>query len=250
MSFLVLLVTLLMPKGEVIGVCLQVIAGLIFLVDQVWERILGDGFPQKLKTALDQPSFQHRAPLLIIPIIVPLLLVGYFRFGTSPRPWYEGLFSIAAATTFACFFYLATFTTVESLLRKIKTKVLKKTETNNTEHSVGTNITLLILALIGLTAFMLVLFFVSRLLINSVVPASARYAIISVILASGGFFLYIMLLSIMYFGLLLLLKSLNWLRRIRVGLNDPDKNFIRHMAWVFLLACWVWGGVLIAISLW
>ena len=126
MSFLVLLVTLLMPKGEVIGVCLQVIAGLIFLVDQVWERILGDGFPQKLKTALDQPSFQHRAPLLIIPIIVPLLLVGYFRFGTSPRPWYEGLFSIAAATTFACFLLSGDLHDGGIVITKNKNKSIEK----------------------------------------------------------------------------------------------------------------------------
>ena len=106
MLFVFMLVALLIPRSEIIGIVLQVLAGLIFLVYQFREKILEKKLIEKLTKALNNIAFQSNLPLLVIPFIVPLALVLYFRFSSTDIPWVQALISITVATSFSCFFYL------------------------------------------------------------------------------------------------------------------------------------------------
>lgn len=248
--FVIILGTLFMPRSGIIGVFLQVFAGLIFLLHQFREKILESNLMGKLTKALDSPAFHSRLPLLAIPFIVPLFLVVYFRFSSTDMPWFSALTSIALATTFSCFVYLfAVVNTerwVQRLVKWIRQKRGKAVDETSPNYLI-TNLALLILSLLFLV------------LIFSIVPIPVLFsnssiltiASLGLIMAGLAFLGCIFFLSFLYFGLLLLLKVGTALKkRVRLNLSDADRASATHSFWALLLASWLWGGILLAINMW
>lgn len=248
--FVIILATLIMPRSEIIGIFLQVFAGLIFLLYQFREKILESDLIGKLAKALDSPTFHSRLPLLAIPFIVPLFLVVYFRFSSTDMPWFSALTSIAFATAFSCFVYLFavanTVRWVQRLVKWIRQKRGKAVDKTSPNYLI-TNLVLFILSLLFLV------------LIFTIVPIPALFsnssiltiASLGLIMAGLTFLGCILLLSLLYFGLLLLLKvGMALKKRVRLNLSDAERASAMHSFWALLLASWLWGGILLAISMW
>lgn len=87
-----------MPRSGIIGVFLQLFAGLIFLIYRFRQRTLESNLMGELTKAFDSPTFHSRLPLLAIPFIVPLFLVVYFRLSSTDIPWSVALLSDVHAT--------------------------------------------------------------------------------------------------------------------------------------------------------
>jgi len=247
--FITVPVTLLMPRSGLIGIILQIVAGLIFLLQQFWEKILKMNPTEKLTKVLNSKDFQSRMPLLAIIFVVPLLLVFYFRFTRSTDiPLGEALISIIGATLVACTSYL--FAVVNSerwvhrLVQWIRQKLGKVVEETSPNYPI-TNLVLLILSLVFFALIILIVP-ISGLFSSHSVLAIALSSFILVLLM---FLSCIFVLSLLYFSLLMLLKAGIALQRRYSNLSDVNRDFARQLFWALLLASWLWGGILIAINM-
>ena len=248
--FVIILVTLLMPRSGIIGISLQVFAGLIFLLHQFREKILESDLMGKLTKALDSPAFHSRLPLLAIPFIVPLFLVVYFRFSSTDMPWFIALISIVFATAFSCFVYLFavanTERRVQRLVKWIRQKRGKAVDKTSSQYLI-TNLVLFILSLL-FSVLLFILVPIPALFSNSSILTIAS---LGLIMAGLTFLGCILLLSLLYFGLLLLLKvGMALKKRVRLNLSDVERASAMHSFWALLIASWLWGGILIAINMW
>jgi hypothetical protein len=248
--FVILFGTLIMPRSAIIGVFLQLFAGLIFLLYQLRERILQSNLVGQLIKALDSPAFHSRLSLLAIPFIIPLFLVLYFRFTSTDIPWFSALFSIAFATAFSCVIYFFAVVNTARWIQRLVTWIRQKRRKVVGEISPNYLITNLVLLVLSAIFGVLILLEVpiQALLSGSSIITIASF---SLIMAGLAFFGCILLLSLLYFSLIGLLKAGTALKkRMSLNLSDADRASAMHAFWALLLASWLWGGILLIINMW
>ncbi len=233
-----------MPRNGIIGICLQTLAGLIFIVDQIWEKVIERDVLKKLKALLDEPSFQQKIPILAIPIISPFLLIMYFKFGTNSK-WYDAFFSISMAVAVSSGIYFIFINAVSRLLKRIKNMKSSLAKRANSNPFLWSNLILLIVSFIVLIGALLLLYPLSQVLAGPSILVALPSALYLTLLM---FISYGFLLSLMYFILYGFLKLGIVLRRIRLGISEYDKVFSRRLIWLFLILFWIWGGVLLIIN--
>ena len=103
--------------------------------------------------------------------------------------------------------------------------------------------------------FILSLLFLMLILWRVLIPVSfsngsiLSIALFALVMAIVMFLGYIFFLSLLYFVLFIVLKSAIALSRVRLNLSDTDKARTQQLFWAFLLASWLWGGILIAVNI-
>jgi len=247
MLFIFLLVTLLMPRNAIIGIFLQTLAGLIFIVDQMWHKVIERDLLTKLNTLMGQSSFQQKLPLLAIPITTAILLIAYFKISGTNLKWFEVFFSMLMAVSFANFFYFSLLIAIPKWLQKIRRRKIQVAEDAQLNRPLRSNWILLIVSTVVFIAATLILFPLSKLSLGNsffnALPLALYLPILMIVL-------YGWLLSLLYFILYALLKLGYALSKIRLKIGDPDKIFVRRMIWSFLLLFWLWGGLLLILNMW
>jgi hypothetical protein len=234
-----------MPRNNILGICLQTLAGLIFIIEQIWKRVIKRDHLAKLQALLDKPAFQQKVPLLAIPIISPILLIIYFKISGTNLKWYEAFFSIAMAVSFANFFYLFFINVLTRLLENIssiRNKIAKYALSNS---SLSANLVLFIVSTIALVVAIIALYPLSKLQLGNTLLFSLVWALFITTLM---IVVYGLSLSVLYFILYGLLKLGFLFRRIRIRLTDSDSIFISRIIWVFLILSWLWGGILLFVD--
>jgi hypothetical protein len=244
MAGILLLVTLLMPGMETIGICLQVLAGLLFIIDQIWNKVINRENLESIKSKIEKPSFLDKVPLIAIPLCSPILLVVYFRFGTDAE-WYNAFFSISMAVAVSSFVYVFFVSLVTKMLKRFssfRNSFLRHTSYRPVFWS---NVLILLISLIAIFVEVLSIYPISRLLHgNSIIVAIPTAAFLTLMM----FTLYAFLLSFMYFVLLVLLKLIHILVKLRIVKSESDRNFAKKLLWMFLVTSWIWGGVLLVVN--
>lgn len=247
MLFIFLLVTLLMPRNDIIGIFLQTLAGLIFIVDQMWNKVIERDFLAKLNNLLGQPPFQQKLPLLVIPITTAILLIAYYKVSATNLKWFEVFFSMTMAVSCANFFYFMLIIAVPRWLQRIRRRKIQVAEDTHLNRPLRSNWIVLVTSTVVFIAATLALFPLSKLSLGhsflTALPLALYLTILMIVL-------YGWLLSLLYFILYALLKLGYALSRIRLKISDPDKIFVRRMIWSFLLLFWLWGGVLLVLNTW
>lgn len=245
MLFILLLVTLLMPRNNVVGIFLQTLAGLIFVVDQIWEKIIPRDYMSKLPGLLEQESFRQKLPLISIPITTAVALIIYYKNSSAHLQWFEAFFSMCLAVSFANAFYFLLLGSIPKWFQKIRHRKGQVKNDTPLNHPLRSNWTLLIASTIGLICGSLIIFPLSRVRLGTsnfaALPLLIYLSLVAIIA-------YGWLLSIIYLISYGLLKFGYSLSRIRVNIADPDRIFIRRMTWAFLLLFWLWGGILLILN--
>jgi len=163
MLLIFLLVTLLMPRSGTIGIILQTSAGLIFIIDQIWNKITKHEDLETLKSKINESSFQDKIPILAIPLISPLILVMYFKFGTDSK-WYDVFFSILMAVAVSSYVYLFFTTTISKFIGKFNNSRNSFVRHSSYRPFFWANLLLFSISLIALIIEMLSIFPLSQIL--------------------------------------------------------------------------------------
>jgi hypothetical protein len=244
MVFIFLLVTLMMPRSGTIGIILQAIAGLAFIIDQIKKKVIDDKDFEKLKDRLNNSSFRDKIPLTAIPLFSPLILVMYFKFGTNTE-WYNAFLSILTAVAVSSVVYLLFVTTITNFILKFNNSRNSFARHASYRPYLWSNLLVLSISFIALVAEFLSIYPLSQILhgnsLLTVVP-STLYLILLM------FTSYAFLLSFMYFLLYVFLKILYSLSKVRIKISESDKIYTRSLFWLFLIVCWTWGGILLIIN--
>ena len=245
MLFILLLVTLLMPRNNIVGIFLQTLAGLIFVIEQVWDKIFPKEFSSKLPSFFEQESFRQRLPIIAIPVTTAVALIIYFKNSGIHRQWFDVFFSMCLAVGFANIFYLMLLTSMPSWVQKKRNRKSQVPDDKPLNHPLRSNWILLMTSTVILIVGSLLIFPLLKIhLINSIISSLPvlLYTSLLAIIAYGWLLSIIYLIS---YGLLKLGYSIS---RIRLKISESDKIFIRHMIWAFLFLFWLWGGMLLILN--
>lgn len=246
MLFILLLVTILIPRNNIIGICLQTLAGLVFIIQQMWNKVVDRDTLTKLNNLLDEQSFQQKLPFPAIIIITPILVVAYYKFSGTDREWYDVLLSILLAVGFANLFYFYFITLLSKWLQRIGNSKRRIATQAHMNPYLWSNLIVVTVSFALFIVAIILLFPLSKL---------SGHPILVTILAAGYLtalmiVLYGFLLSFLYFILYGFIKFIVALRRIRFQIGTSDKEFIKRITWTFILISWLWGGVLLIIDMW
>jgi hypothetical protein len=244
MVLILLLVTLLMPRSGTIGIILQTSAGLFFVIDQIWQKILKSEYLERLKNKIQSPTFQDVIPIIGIPLISPLILVFYFKYGTDTK-WYNALISISMAVSVSSFVYLYFTNVMSKFLKRYYNSTNSFARHSSYRPLLWSNILVVTISFIALILEILLIYPLSQVLHGHSFIVTLPTAVYFTILMLTS---YAFLLSTMYFILLGLIKLLIFLLTVRLKISEPDKVFSRQLIWLFLIIMWTWGGILLIVN--
>jgi hypothetical protein len=244
MLLIFLLVTLLMPRSGTIGIILQTSAGLIFIIEQIWGKIIKHEDLETLKNKINDSSFQDKIPIIAIPLISPLILVMYFKFGTDSK-WYNAFFSILMAVAISSYVYLFFITIISKFIKKFNNSRNTFARYSSYRPFLWSNLLILSVSFIAFIMEILLIYPLSQILHgHSIVIALPTAAYFTLLMFTS----YAFLLSFMYFFLFGLFKLGYLISKIHLDMKESDKIFTRRLRWLFLIVFWTWGGILLIMN--